>query len=318
MNDLKHFLTLHRNELLAIASHPDKHYQSYRLPKKKNGFRLIHQPSDKLALYQKVTKRYLTRHYQQQYNYPFVAATGTNLKTNIISNAQWHTNKKHILTIDLTNFYDNITTQHLWMWISRLPLLNESLKILLTALLTYQNRLPQGAPSSPIAANISFAHTDGLLYDFCSQNNITYSRYVDDLTFSSNNYIKKDFLHEIENILNSHGFTINPSKTRFVSIGKAQKVTGLIVNKKVNIPRTQYKQIRAIVHNISQKGLHAAAKKYFNLSNDISDHQIEHFYRIIYGYLLFFKQVKGNKHQGIMKQIKQLETAFDEWNTCNY
>lgn len=110
---------------------------------------------------------------------------------------------------------------------------------------TYKKRLPQGAPSSPTIANIICKRLDSRLLAYCNKNSISYTRYADDLTFSST-VAEYPPTRTIYAIIQSEGFEINIRKERIIRSSCRQIVTGLVVNKKVSVLRIEKKRIRAI------------------------------------------------------------------------
>jgi RNA-directed DNA polymerase len=147
-------------------------------------------------------------------------------------------------------------------------MLHPNVATILAQIACHQNGLPQGAPSSPVISNLVGHILDIRLCKLASANGCTYSRYADDITFSTN---KPDFpssiarrnaggTHQWEvadnlnNIVISSGFVINPMKTRMQYRTSRQAVTGLVVNRKVNI-RTEYRRtVRAMTHRLFNTG----------------------------------------------------------------
>jgi RNA-directed DNA polymerase len=157
---------------------------------------------------------------------------GVKKKSNI-TNAKKHQGNKYILTTDLQEFYPSIKSKRVYNTFVKLGY-STHFSRLLSKLTTWKYELPQGTPTSPHIANIVFLDTDKLLKDLCDKNEITYTRYVDDLTFSS----QKDFkyLHsEILNIVTSNDFKISQRKTYYKP---KQLITGIVVsNHKIDAPQ---------------------------------------------------------------------------------
>ncbi len=274
-------------------------YTTFKIPKKTKGeFRTIEAPNTELKKIQEKFKNLLTELYQEIVNFDFVGSTGTDKKTNIVTNAQFHTNKKHILNIDISNFYNSIHLKTVNSFFSKSELdFGEKEILYLLNLLTYKKHLPQGAPSSPIIANLICINMDTELHFFAKRNNLNYSRYVDDMTFSSNHYIKVETLQQIEKIINTYKFKLNSRKTRFISSNHQQTVTGLVVNKCVNINRKKYKLIRAIVHDICKNGVANAYMKYNKKMAYNKQIESSQFLSYVQGYVLFIGQVLGKENK---------------------
>lgn len=148
---------------------------------------------------------------------------GVKKKSNI-TNAKPHQGNKFQFTTDLQEFYPNITSQRVYDTFCNLKFTNH-FSHWLTILTTWKYELPQGTPTSTHIANLVFLPTDIKLIELCKANNITYTRYVDDLTFSS----QQDFRHllnEILNIVTSNEFKLSYRKTKYKG---NQTITGVNV-----------------------------------------------------------------------------------------
>lgn len=145
-------------------------------------------------------------------------------KRSNITNSKPHQGKKYKFTTDLQEFYPNISSQRVYDTFVKLGF-SKHYSHWLTKLTTWKHQLPQGTPTSPHIANIVFLETDKKLMALCKLHNITYTRYVDDLSFSSD----QDFqfvLNEIINLITNDNFKINYRKTFYN--GK-QTITGIDV-----------------------------------------------------------------------------------------
>jgi len=140
---------------------------------------------------------------------------------------------------------------------------------------------------------------DHNLIQFSKKNLLTYSRYADDITFSTHrNSLDTDLiLEEIEKIIVANGFEINTLKTRIQLANQSQVVTGLKVNQKVNVPRKYIRQVRSMLYSWRTEGIKEAAKKHFKNFNNQTKKYIgnkeESFKNIVLGKISFIGQVKG-------------------------
>lgn len=145
-------------------------------------------------------------------------------KRSNITNAKPHQGKKYQFTTDLQEFYPNITSKRVYDTFCKLKF-SPHFSHWLTNLTTWKFELPQGTPTSPHIANLVFLETDIKLIELCNKHNITYTRYVDDLTFSS----QQDFrplLNHILNIITSNDFKLSYRKTFYKG---NQTITGIEV-----------------------------------------------------------------------------------------
>lgn len=151
---------------------------------------------------------------------------------NNITNAKPHQGNKYKFTTDLQEFYPNIKHKQVY---TTFLLLGQSNHIAhwLTKLTTWKYELPQGTPTSTHIANLVFLETDMKLISLCKQHNLTYTRYVDDLTFSSQQDFKP-VLNDILEIVKDGGFNISYRKTKYKG---DQTVTGIdIFNNFIDAP----------------------------------------------------------------------------------
>ena len=166
--------------------------------------------------------------------------------------------------MDLSNFFPNISgsrVKNLFKGsIFKFP---ENLSITLTLLCTYKGSLPIGAPTSPVISNFICIEMDNHLMKYCKEKNITFSRYADDLTFSSDEYFTQESIEEIEKIISSHNFIINRDKFRIQNAQRQQTVTGIVVNEKLNVDRRYLKKVRAMLHSLQVNGLQKAGELHF-------------------------------------------------------
>ena len=304
-----HFLSIHSPRVFAnffklsldalseLINHPK--YACFSIPKKKGGTRSIEAPNDELKQIQSTINFYLQSYYlniKPANVHGFVISNYEYLqKSNIIENARLHIKSKHVLTIDLKDFFSSISSNQIYkLFSSDLFDFTDDIAKALTFLCTYKGMLPTGAPTSPVLSNFICLNLDHALQSICEKNDITYSRYADDLTFSSNNLFTDSITSDLKSIIEQHHFTINPKKTRLKSSNRKQIVTGLIVNDKVNIDRKTLKLIRAILHDCKVNGIEKAATNHFNLKVTPSDEIIEKFRNKLNGHINFVKQVRGD------------------------
>lgn len=186
----------------------------------------------------------------------------------IITNAEKHKSKKWVLNIDLSNFFDEFNFGRVrgYFLKNKNFSLNTELSTLIAKIACHQDKLPQGSPCSPVITNLILVSLDRRLSNLCNRAGCTYTRYADDITISTNkkefprNIIKshnensidlnKKFLKEII----SSGFQINLNKLRIFDRKCRQEVTGLTVNRFVNVDNKYAKKIRAMAHSLFTKG----------------------------------------------------------------
>ena len=137
-------------------------------------------------------------------------------------------------------------------------LLPREVSIIIAQIACYNGRLPQGAPSSPIISNLICQVLDMHLLKIAKKYRLDYTRYADDLTFSTNNRVfldsYEDFIKETTALILKAGFTVNKKKTRLIYRDSRQEVTGLVVNKKISVNHTYVRTTKAMAHQLYTTG----------------------------------------------------------------
>lgn len=175
------------------------------------------------------------------------------------------------------------------------------------------NVLPQGAPTSPVLSNVICQRLDYLLSAVAKRFGLKYTRYADDMTFSSMHNVyqpESDFLKELHRIVADQGFHIKESKTRLQKEGFRQEVTGLLVNEKVNVQKRYIKQLRMWLYYWESYG-YDRAQSFFQ-QQYIADKGFAikgrpDMINVIDGKLNYLKMVKGDSNDLYLK----LRERFD-------
>lgn len=308
--ELSVFLKWKFHYLESLINNPV--YTYYQIKKKRGGLRDIYAPGKDLKKIQKHLNYFLQAYYlclKPDGVYGFVINPGYMGKCcNIVANAQMHTGKKYVLNIDLKDFFSNISAGQVWhLFSSELFSYDDQIATALTLLTTYESRLPTGSPTSPVISNFICIKLDNDLGGLAKANAFSYSRYADDLTFSSNDPISNEKIIEIQRLITCNGFMVNEEKLRLISSTRKQTVTGITVNEKVNANRKLLKKIRAMVHDMQTNGIHNATQKHFNLQGSVDKRYITRFISRLEGYINFVGQVKGQNDTAYLK----LKSTFD-------
>ena len=162
-------------------------------------------------------------------------------------NGKAHAGCKFLVHIDIENFFPSVKRKQVQDVYREFGFPIEMIA-LLTGLSVLNGILPQGAPTSPCIANIVFLPCDKKIAKLASSRGISYSRYADDLTLSSNEPIKPGFIGEVIDIIKSGGFRINKGKMASLGPGQRLMTTGLVVNQKAHPVRTLRRRLRARFH----------------------------------------------------------------------
>lgn len=233
--------------IYAMAHAPDKYYRRFKLAKRGGGTREIATP----RVFLKVVQRWILHNILYRQALPeFV--TGFVPNKGILANAQLHVGSKYLLRLDLKDFFPSITFGQVKELYSRLGFPG-SVSTLLARLSTLGGVLPQGAPTSPQAANLVFLPCDGEVSAIAERAGLSYSRYADDLTFSSGEPIRQSAISEIRTVITKAGFIINEQKVRNAGPGQRLLTTGLVVSVKAHPMRTLRRKLRARFHQAGLK-----------------------------------------------------------------
>ena len=226
-------------------------YHQFTIPKKSGGSRSIHAPSKKLKLIQHIVSYALGQFFKvHPSTHGFIKNRG------IQTNAQVHVTSEYILNIDLKDFFPSVSITRIEKNLEDLGFSTISAR-LIGILCTKNNKLPQGSPASPIITNIVSTSLDRRLEGFAVARGCQYSRYVDDITFSSMHYVfNAGFEKTLTKIIENEGFRLNISKTRILTKSDCQEVTGIVVNEKINVNRKFVRKVRAMIHTLSQEGIY--------------------------------------------------------------
>lgn len=170
-------------------------------------------------------------------------------KNGLRENAERHKKNIFLLEMDITNFFGTITEQQVYTLFCNIGY-NTKVAGILANLCTYDNYLPQGAVTSPYIANLVCYHMDARINGYCSRKDIVYTRYADDLTFSSDNRMLLNKIEKfIKYIVTDEGFTINDKKTRYLSNDVKKTVTGITINDdSIHVDKKFKRDLRAQIY----------------------------------------------------------------------
>lgn len=244
------FIPFSLNELMGLAS--QKEYQSFLVPKKSGGHRVIYKPNDRLNQALTVLSVLLQVCYKRH-----PAVYGFVPGVSIVDNAKRHLGQKYIFNIDLKDFFfsfnhksvrDLMLTRPFDFTKERASIANLLADLVVLSVGNHSSNsfLPQGSPSSPVLTNFLCKNIDIKLFSLAENNDAIYTRYADDITFSSNNkeFANLHFNKEISRVMKESNFEINRKKTRFQGPGDRKMVTGLVLSDKVNVRKGFIKKIK--------------------------------------------------------------------------
>jgi retron-type reverse transcriptase len=242
-------------------------YVEFEIPKAKGGTRRIAAPRAPLRKIQrKILDEILAKIPVHDACHGFVEGRST------VTNAKPHEKAAIVVKLDLRDFFPSVHYRRVRGLFEHIGY-GEEVAAALAGLTTYRPKLgakvvwpgmmPQGAPTSPAIANLVCRRLDQRLAKLATKYGAVYTRYADDLTFSFAQVpdVKLGrFLWWADAICQQEGFSERDDKRRILRAKHQQRVTGLVVNEKVNVPRKDRRRFRAILHNCAKHGVASQAK----------------------------------------------------------
>lgn len=252
---------------------PAQHkYKKFTIPKSGGGNREICAPNEPLKTLQRrlANVLYACRDEIDAASGRASLSHGFRRKHSIITNARRHKRRRYVFNLDLKDFFPTFNFGRVRGYFihNNNFKLNDKIATIIAQIACYENVLPQGSPCSPIIADMIAHLLDVRLVQLAKKNKLTYSRYADDLTFSTSH---RDFPPsvaapsatgsplwglgaDLQKAIQDAGFAVNPAKTRMQFRMSRQLVTGLTVNAKVNIRPEYYRWARAMCHTLFATG----------------------------------------------------------------
>ncbi len=300
IDDLAKLIQVPIKLLLELIEKSDESYHAFKIPKKRGGYREIDSPNSSLKLIQKRINYLLSVIYygmKPACVHGFVkTVTEHGESFSIVSNAAQHVKEQYVVNMDLQDFFHTIDIWRVKSVFMSYPFFfGNDVAAFLALLTTYQERLPMGAPTSPVVSNLACFLFDRRMMRFSEEQELCFTRYADDLTFSSNRKITDTTVRAATEIIKEYGFAVNEEKTRIFTSRGQQVVTGLKVNEKVNVDRKYIRNIRAMLNNWATHGLVKASSQNENAFQ---------FLNILKGKLDFLSMVRG-KNDTIYQKLHE-------------
>ncbi|WII38407.1 reverse transcriptase domain-containing protein [Paenibacillus thiaminolyticus] len=279
------------------------YYKSFNIPKKNGGVREIWAPQHSLkALQDKLNKIFSLAYKPNITSHGFVKERG------IVTNANVHLRKRHVLNFDIEDFFHSINFGRVRGILKSFFGMSSDAATVIANICCFNNVLPQGAPTSPIISNMVCFNLDKEMRNVAKQFNCDYTRYADDITFSTTRHSfpraigyfdEEQTVHLgaiIQKVLYNNGFSVNNSKTRLNNCDQNLSVTGITVNKITNVERNYVKKVRAILRCLETNPLPEAQKlfesRYHSNSEMKKNAPIMH---VVKGMITHIGYVKGKQ-----------------------
>lgn len=289
------------------------HYHQFQIPKRSGGLRTLAAPMPELARAQ----RWVFDHILQNLEVT-PAAHGFVRGRSTVSNATPHVGKTLVVNLDLEEFFPSITfvrVRGIFQGLGYSPAVATVLALLCTECprrpLSYDGvkyhaavgprALPQGACTSPALANRSARRLDRRLFGLSGKMGFAYTRYADDLTFSAAELAARNYpklLGAVRRVIEAEGFRVNSKKGRIQRRGGRQDVTGIVVNDKPGLPRSEVRRLRAILHQAKRTGLAAQNRE-----------DRPNFRAYLEGKLAYLAMVDREKGLSLLAELRSLKEA---------
>ena len=228
----------------ALRAHEPR-YRTATIPKPSGGVRTLTIPDPATMDLQRTLLRLVLSKLRAD-----PAACGFETGKSIVDHAAPHVGRAVVVTCDLKDFFPSVTAESVEYYFRRVGW-NADAAALLTRLTTYENGLPQGAPTSPRLSNLLMHGVDYTLAKAAARRGFRYTRYADDLAFSGaedDPHAVRDLIRHVQRTAGRAGFALHPSKTRILRRHQRQMICGLVVNDRLNLPRAKRRQLRAALH----------------------------------------------------------------------
>lgn len=334
----KYLFGMPYNRLKSLI-YPQPRYRSFSISKRNGKQRFIDAPSLKVKQLQEKILQFLYVRTGQ----PKPCVHGFTPKRSVVTNAKMHWSPKtqHLLNIDIQDFFPSISFYRVRGLFQKQPF-NCSYEVatVLAHICTFKGSLPQGAPTSPLIANLICRSLDGDLMKLARRHRSIYSRYADDITFSFS-VRRSDRLpsnictfdsgivslgEELKTIFSSHNFRINPDKSRISSRLHRLEVTGITINDFPNVKRDFIDGIRGALHAWEKYGYKNASseweKRVHESRNNIPQNRAwkrqtrtespPSLERYLWGKLLYLRMVRGKDDLVYGRLAKRFNSLCEE------
>lgn len=279
-------------------------YKKFTISKKTGGYRIIEVPTEKIFRVQKVINKVILS----------VVNTSTHVcgyvkGKSIVDNAKPHVGSKMLFKFDIQNFFGTISMKDVYMQF-RFFGYGENVSRYLSYLCVNNDFvLPQGAPTSPVLSNLVCIKLDKRISAFCKKNDLTYTRYADDISISSKIILGKTKRNSIRNticeIIITEGFEVNESKLNTYKQGSKMSITSIVVNDKLSVDKKRLREIDNAIRYIKKYGLDSHLEK---IEFDIN----KNYFNYLYGLACYIKQIDKIKGEYYMSEISNLFGKEDD------
>lgn len=258
------YLKMSTAELKKIWWYRGRMYTHFNIAKSAGKVRTISAPDDRLKIIQRKLAPLLDQLYRVRNPvHAFVP------KRSVKSNAEAHGSRRFVVNLDLKDFFPTITEKRIVGLLQSLGV-NDRVADIVARLCCNASQLPQGAPTSPVLSNMICYRLDTDLLSVAKASRAIYTRYADDITFSSHQPLAPLFeagvpavgrfspellSAQLNAAIAANGFVVHPEKAHYADRNSRRMVTGVKINAGLNVDRRYVRRIRAVLHSIEVLGL---------------------------------------------------------------
>jgi hypothetical protein len=310
LHSLQQLLKLTPHKLKQLEA--ERKYTLFTIPKKDGSKRMIENPPELLKKLQRKINDYLQAVY---YFTRHPASFGFCLRVKneqhphtIYTHALQHTGCHYLLNADLKDFFHTVSWQKVYDVFSRPPFIhNEAAVKWLCHITTHSGRLPMGAPTSPVISNLAATAMDLAMDALARRNNCRYTRFADDLSFSSVQPYSATLKEEVLACIQEQGFVPNLNKIKEFGRKDIKIVTGLQVGRTVSLGNEYWKKTDMLLAQLSSLLCLMQHRPSITVHNQVEDIKEK-----INGFLAFAKMIGGPENEKIQQTESRLMNMDEE------
>ena len=296
---LKYYLQIPSNEINQIILKAPYSYKRFIIEKRDGGKRIVWQPSKETKVLQICLLNCVFKNFEIN---DFCFSYRRGVQSPLKKNAAIHKNYKYSIHLDYKNFFETITPEMFFKSIeyasekSKIVFSNDEKKLIemICFISRFDNKnLVIGAPTSPIISNIYMKQFDDFFCKYSSKKKDSYTRYADDLWYSSNNLenvkiFKNIVIDYCAKIDYYSPLYLNNKKTKILNLKHGKKITGLVIteNSEIKVPRALKIKTKKLIYELSK--------------NKTNESEIKSNKNILRGYISY---IKDNEPSYINKLI---------------
>ena len=304
------------NELKKIWWYRHKMYHDFNIAKGSGKIRIISAPDERLKYLQRKIAELLSPMYRVRN-----PVHGFVIGKSVLTNATSHLGGRFLLNLDLKDFFPTITENRV-EGIFRSLGISRRVSEILARICCNNSRLPQGAPSSPLISNMICFRMDKELLAVAKAARCIYTRYADDMSFSSyrplstlfevalppsGNFSPELLSADLKSAIEGNGFLINPEKAHYADRHSRRTVTGVRINEGLNVDRQFVRNLRAAIYSVEKLGPSEAQAKYkekYGGTASVASH--------LRGKLVWLRGVKGQADPVFRRLAKRYNDCYPD------